>query len=475
VLLLLDAASGRVKWRRNYPAGPAAAFGRVAFAPNGNLFTSAQQDQTLEWDAQTGRVVRRFPIGGQPAVSADGTVLALASNSANVSTPSSKIDVLDIQSGRYRVLPSGLPSAWINDLVVTPDGKRIVGGDFDGNVYVWDLATGSIQDTFAGPQGVGSGATLLDPRELTVLSAAQDGSVLVSDVGGRRRLGQAFQWNTPAESCPSAPCFVVNRTSTLMATDQSDGSVALIDLRTLRRTATLPARNGPLANAIAFFPDGHTLLTGGDDGNLTLWDVRTHTVLQTIRLGQPVWWAAVSPDGRLLAAQTAQSQGSTTSQVQVRTMGGRKLWSNEVSDGTGGLYFAPDGRALAALGCCTSRSTVVSWDPRSGEQLFLEHPSPHATAIAYSPDARALAIGTEGGQVRFLSPDDGRAVARPLQVSGGQVEQISFAPNGRRLVIDRLTRARRCGTCAAVCGSATRSRSGSTRFLTRHSNRTGAC
>jgi dipeptidyl aminopeptidase/acylaminoacyl peptidase len=220
-----------------------------------------------------------------------------------------------------------------------------------------------------------------------------------------------------------------------MATDQADASVALVDLRTLRRIATLPARNGSEADALAFFPNGRTLLTGGIAGRLTLWNVVTRKVVRTIEIGAPVWWGAVSPDGRLLAAQTQAPQGSTA-QVQVRpVMGGRPLWTHELQDGTGGLDFSPDGREVAALGCCSSLSTVASWQARTGQELFTRRLANHATAIAYSPDPRMLAVGTEDGQVLFWDARRGVADAPALHVSTGNVAQISFSPDGTTMVI----------------------------------------
>lgn len=230
--------------------------------------------------------------------------------------------------------------------------------------------------------------------------------------------------------------MVVNRQTDLMATNQADGSVALVDLRTLRRTATLPAVDGSVSSALVFFPGGRTLVTGGLAGHLTLWDVRTHEVTRRINLGEPVWWAAVSPDSQLFAAQT-QAQDSTTSRVQVRPVaGGRPLWSHEVQDGYGGLYFSPDGHAVAALGCCTSFSTVVSWGSRSGALLFRNRTAnDHATAIAYTPDSRVLAVGTEDGQVLLWNARTGEAQAPALRVSTGNVAGISFSPDGAVMAV----------------------------------------
>lgn len=434
-LSLLDASTGRRIWQRAYPGGPGQQKARVQFAPDGTLLTSTQQGDTLLWNVRTGRVVRRFAVGGEPALSADGKTLALALNTPNPANPSSRIALLDTRTGRYRLLPAGVPSSWIKSLAFTPDGSQVVGGDFSGNVFVWNTATGAISEQFAGPSANGTGAVILDPTGRTILTGAEDGSVTVLDLAGQRRLGRSFQWNTPAQSCGFPPCIVVTRQGDLMATDQGDGSVALIDLRTLRPAATLPARNGAIANAIAFFPDGNQLLTGGVNGHLTVWDVRSRHIVRTIYVGQPVWWGAVSPDGRLIAVQT-HAPGSSISEVQARPVSGNKpLWTRRVQDGYGGLYFSPDGREVAALGCCTPESTVVSWASRSGKQLFSRRLASHASAIAYSPDSRLLAVGTQNGQVLFWGPRTGTAQAPALHVAAGIVEQIAFAPNGKLFAV----------------------------------------
>jgi len=149
-----------------------------------------------------------------------------------------------------------------------------------------------------------------------------------------------------------------------------------------------------------------------------------------------VYWGAVSPNGRLLAVQT-QTEQSPTARVQVRPIdGGKPLWTHHLQDGTGGLYFSPDGRKVAALGCCTSRSTVATWDARTGRELFETRSlTNHATAIAYSPDSRLLTVGTEDGQVLFRDASSGVAAGQALHVSSGNVAQISFSPGGTMMVV----------------------------------------
>jgi WD40 repeat protein len=226
-LRLLDASSGRAVWQRPYPC----CFNQqtspvVGFAAHGALLTSAQQSDTLLWNPHTGRVVRRFSIGGQPAISADGTRVALAINSPTLFTPTSRVAVLDLRTGRSRYLQAALPTNWLATLAFTPDGSRIVGDTLGGDVYVWDPSSGGIAQTIAATREGSEGVALLDPTGRTLLVGLDDGSVLAWDMTGKRQLGRAFHWDIPTQSCAFSPCLAVNHRSDLMATDEGDGSVA---------------------------------------------------------------------------------------------------------------------------------------------------------------------------------------------------------------------------------------------------------
>ena len=360
-LRLLDASTGRVLWRRNYPLRRGQSEARVAFVRAGTLLTSAQQGDTLLWDTSTGRVTRRFPIGGQPAIAPDGVSVALAVNSPDLGAATARVAMLTLRtSGVSPFCPRRSPTSGCVASGSTPDGRTLVGETIHGDIYIWDVASGTITNTISAPPG-SRASEVLDPTGRTVLVGAQAGTVVAFDLAGTRRLGQAFVWNPTAFGFCTL-CTVVNRQSDLLATENGDGSVALFDLRSLRRTTTLPRRDASEAQALGFSPDGHTLLTGDLAGRLTLWNVATRRALRTIQMGAPVYWGAMSPDGRLLAVQT-QTEHSAGSQVQVRpTTGGKPLWTHTLPDGTGGLYFSPDGREVAAspVGCTCA---LDGWPP----------------------------------------------------------------------------------------------------------------
>jgi WD40 repeat protein/class 3 adenylate cyclase/energy-coupling factor transporter ATP-binding protein EcfA2 len=440
-LRLLDASTGRVIWRRHYPLRAGQQEARVAFVSGATLLTSAQQGDTLLWDTSIGRVTRRFPVGGQPAIAPDGGSVALAVNSPDLGTATARIAMLNLRTGHIRDLPASLSNVWLRGFAFIQDGRTLVGETIHGDVYLWDVASGSILNTIPAPPGARA-SEVLDPIRRIVLVGSQAGTVVAFDLAGTRRLGKAFVWNPTAfGSCTL--CTVVSPQSDLMATENGDGAVALIDLRTLRRTTTLPPRtttlppgDGSQSQPFGFSPNGHTLLTGDLAGRLTLWNVAAHSVVRRIKIGAPLYWGALSPNGRLLAVQT-QTEQSRTARVQVRTVnGGKPLWTHELQDGTGGLYFSPDGREVAALGCCTSRSTMASWNARTGRKLFETRSlTNHATAIAYSPDSRLLAVGTEDGHVLFWDARSGVAAGQALHVSSGNVAQISFSPDGTMMVV----------------------------------------
>ena len=429
---LLNASTGRVLWSRRYPMRPGQAEPHVAFTPAGRLLTSAQQGDTLLW-SRRGRIVRRYPVGGLPALSRDGRTVALGVNSPSPATPSAAVTLLHLGSGRYRTLASTLPSAWIRGIAFTPDGRRIVADAFDG-VHVWNVGTGAITESYTGQPGTRSVMTL-DPRGDTVYAGYQDGSVDVYDLSGRRRLGRAFAWNTPQQSCGYDPCWTVAPSSRLFATDQGDGTIALVSLRTLRTVRTLPARNGAIANAIEFMPGGRTLITGGTNRTVTFWNVTSGRLMRTLRMPQPVWWTAVSPDRRLLAVQTQAADSPNSIVYVVALATGRIVQTHLVAHGIGGVEFTGDGRELIALGCCESGSTLAGWAVGSGRRLFARSAGGQATSFDIARNGRLLALGTADGEVLLLDPRTGAQARPPLKAAAANIAQVAFSPDGRTLAV----------------------------------------
>jgi WD40 repeat protein len=190
-----------------------------------------------------------------------------------------------------------------------------------------------------------------------------------------------------------------------------------------------------IANAVEFMPGGRTLITGGSNRTVTFWNVGSGRVTRTLRMPQPVWWTAVSPDRRLLAVQTqaANSPNSTVYVVALAT--GRIVQTHLVAHGIGGVEFTDGGRELVALGCCESGSTLVAWAAGSGRRLFSRGAGGQATSFDIARDRRLLALGTADGEVLLLDPRTGAQARPPLKVAAANIGQVAFSPDSRTLAV----------------------------------------
>jgi WD40 repeat protein/class 3 adenylate cyclase len=434
-LVLLSASTGRPVWQRNYPMQGQGEL-QVGFAPDGAVVTSTDFGTTDLWDPRTGRIIRQFPIGGRFAVAPHSQLLAIGVNTPNPGpNATTSLQLLDLTTGARRTLQAVPDPTWTTTVAFTPDGKTVVAGALDRNVRVWDTGSGSIVQTFLSQSG-GRIQVSIDPTGRTIFSSADDGSVTAWDLSGNQMLGRTFDGDPgigPGEGCQSAPCSVINPAGTLMATDNADGTVALVDMRAPHGYGYIPGTKGLEANGLAFTPDGKLLVTGDAGGNVIFWDVRTRVAVRRLRVADPVTWVAISPDQKLLAIQTQKSDASA-SRVQVLEYAtGSLLQSHAVPDGSGALDFSPDGRELAALGCCSPASSIQVWDTASGRLLFSPHLTGHAQAIAFSPTSAVLGAGTSDGKILMWDAHRGTQIRAPIQLAASNVEGIAFAPDGGQL------------------------------------------
>jgi len=335
-------------------------------------------------------------------------------------------------------LAHDLDEEWIMSLAFLPGGRRLAGAAFDGT-YVWDITPpGRIVERFPDEQtGSASGGIAVGRRAL-VLVTPGDGGVSAWDTDGTRRVGRKFHW-APAEAvCRSIPCTVVDDRGALMATSLGDGRVAVVDLESKQLVATLPARDGEIAEGLAFLPGRQRLATGGVAGTVTVWDVPSREAVSRLRYSEPVWATAVSPDGTLIAA-LRHADGARDSHVEVRDLrSGEPLYTRTISPDSAfypGLSFSGDGRTLVASGCCSRESTLAGWDARSGAPRFHRTVAQKATTFAFSPDARTLAVGTETGHLIVLDARSGKQRGTATKVAGSPIVQVAVSPGGQLVAV----------------------------------------
>jgi WD40 repeat protein len=187
-------------------------------------------------------------------------------------------------------------------------------------------------------------------------------------------------------------------------------------------------------HSLAFSPDGNSLASGDFNGDIRLWDARTHQ-LQSILKGHTHWVQAVtySPDRHLLAS------GSFDCTV--------KLWDLDtgaclktLTDHTQGVYsvaFSPDSNILASG---SDDCTVKLWDVNSGACLTSlqdeDGLKPHdVKAMAFSPDGRIIASSGSIGTIDLwqIQNSNKGSYWKALDGHQGWVYSVAFSPDGKLL------------------------------------------
>jgi WD40 repeat protein len=384
----------------------------------------ALSEFNLEEMAELGRFGRGWPAAA--AYAPDGSRLAVGSSLG--------VEIYSTSDWEAQiVIPTDSP---ILAVLYSPDGKRLAAGRQDGEVIVYAAGTGEVLQrlishsrpvhglAFSGWQHAAEESSYL-------ASGAEDGSVVVWDLASGMARYKFLNpllgyWGYGIRSLAFSPDDAV------LVTGGDQGYLSRWDLATGEELPRVQTQYG-LLFAIAFSPDGGKLASACGDGTVQVWDFTGEEPLPLALLkghAYGAWSVTWTADGQRLATSAGDGMVKLWD-AQTATLLREKAVSFTKIDS---LQYSPDNTRFAAVSI-GERALILDAQSLAETQSFADHVSGLRSA-AFFPSGDWAALGGENGVTYLWNLIRGNVVplgnARPA--SKADFTAV-FSPRGGTLAV----------------------------------------
>ncbi len=407
---------------------------RVALSGDGGMLATLDVDRAIRlWDARTGKHLRKIDVAGGRIAPSTPCVFAFSPEGQTLyAGPAGSVQAFAVMEGKAVALPAAPERGLLID-ALSPDGATAVSAGDGGRLVVWEVQSSKIVAEVVGPRPRGLLALSPDARRLAVATADTEPAVVVFDLGTGKELCRCQGHLSEVTALAFAP------DGKSLVTGSFDLTTRLWDAETGRQRWSYTAFKAWFGwVSVVFAPDGKTVAAVGWDGNVRLLDAATGKIRHPV----PGHLAGVcplviSPDGKTVFTSSndqslRQWEVETGKEVCILKRPGGDTYDRKrrqivhADDWVYHLHLTPDGKSLAVVGSQGVRRWALGdpVQPRAGDLI---------KGFRATLSANGQVLATLDKRLRFLDYRTGKLLREAEGPRDGSL--LCFSPDGKTLAI----------------------------------------
>lgn len=310
----------------------------------------------------------------------------------------------------------------ISDIVITPDGRRVVSAGWDKTLRIWELSSGQCVSSIEG-----------HTEQITVVAITPDGKYIIS--GGWDKSLKIFDLST--EEClgtleghegvvTAVELIQFNSSNQLMVSGSNQGGIRLWDLAEQKCLSTLNGHSKDVTKII-HIPNSRHLITSSKDGTIKFWDFHSGNCLKLLQAHKgSVNAIRLSPDNRRLVSVGRDKKINIWDPLSGEQIDSFEANVTNVKD----VVFSSQGKHLILGG----KDSLEIWDLDSKQVLTkLEGHTGSVSSLALTQEETLLVSGSADGTIKVWDLGTNKSSGSRQTVFDGNIA-VAITPDEKKAI-----------------------------------------